>query len=321
GKPHARLGAGFARLGAGKPHARQAQPVAGMATALDGNLPPPPIDSDASSAPQINNIANVSLNRLGLLVYSGESRANFYGGKAGYDAGGHPVITDNNLGPHEAGFDTTAANYAFWKGSATTVNRGSKDYGSGFVVDWGVWDTTTGGTAIRQVDPEGLVFEEDVKRNLFWLTLSPTPAATLSSLTGSATYSTSASMGHVMGGGSGGAINNTNFSFNANTNFDTGVVDGSMTISNAEAWHVVFKGDPNDVTNGKGLVNGVLDVSVDKGLSHVQATLGVKADMGIVVTGANAEAMAGAFDLEAYDKGTNVAIPTLHAEGVFVAEQ
>lgn len=281
----------------------------------------PPTDTLANTQPtQQRSVANINLNRLGLVTYSGESRPKFYGGKAGYDAGGNPVITDNGLGPHEAGFDSTAASYSFWKGNATTLSKGSKDYGNGYVVDWGVWDASTG-KAVRQTDPEGLVFETDVQRNLFWLTMVQTPAATLSSLTGSATYTTSASIGNALGGGSGGAINNSNFAFNANTNFDTGVVSGSMTISNSDSWYVAFNGDPSNGANGKGLTNGVLDVTVDSSASTVQGTLGVKADLGIVITGANAEAMAGAFDLEAYNKSTNIALPTIHAEGVFVAEK
>jgi hypothetical protein len=139
-------------------------------------------------------------------------------------------------------------------------------------------------------------------------------------MTGSVSYTTSGSKGAVIGGGSGGAINTSNFSFTANTNFDTGVVNGSMSISNADGWYVSFSGDPNNTNNGKGLVKGVLDVSVDN-TSVVSGTLGVKADLGMVMTGANAEAVGGAFDLEAYNKSTNLPVTNVHAEGVFVAEQ
>ena len=292
-----------------------------LQTSTAQQLPPPPDLSTTSTISNQRKLANVNLNRLGVVAYSGENRPKFFGGKAGYDAAGNPVISYNGFGPHEAGFDTTAPNIAFWKGTAVTTSSGSKDYGNGYVVDWGVWDTSIGSNAIRQKDPDGVAFETDVQRKLYWLTLAQTPAATLSSLTGSATYTTSASMGSVVGSGSGGAINTSNFSFNANTNFDTGVVSGSLSISNGENWYVSFNGDPNNSTNGKGLVNGVFDVTVNKLASTVDSVSGVKADMGIVVTGANAEAIAGTFDLEAYNTSTNIAIPTTHAEGVFVAEK
>ena len=308
-----------AKSGNKKPPLRPALQTPPRQQLAEQPLPPPVLDVN-STIPAQRKISDINLNRIGIVAYSGVSRPKFFGGKAGYDAAGNPVITDNGLGPHEAGFETTAANIAFWKGNATTTNRGSKDYGNGYVVDWGIWDTS-GGSSIRQNNPEGLAFETDIKSNIYWGTARQTPAATLASLTGSATYTTSASVGSVIGGGSGGTIDTSNFSFNANTNFDTGVVSGSMTISNGENWNVSFNGDPNDMTNGKGLVNGVLDVTIDKGASTVNSINGVKADMGIVVTGANAEAIVGTFDLEAYNTSTNIPIPTTHAEGVFVAEK
>lgn len=306
-------------------HKKHPNPKQSLQTAtkqpLTQQLLPPPDLNVTNAITSQRKLSDINLNRIGILAYSGENRSKFFGGKAGVDAAGNPVISDNGLGPHEVGYNTTSAKTAFWQGTSTTINKGTKDYGNGFVVDWGVWDVSSGGSPIRQNDPEGLAFETDVKRNLYWTTAVQTPATTLSSLTGSATYTTSASIGNVVGGSSAGAVTTSNFSFSANTNFDTGAVSGLLSISNSDNWNVYFSGDPNNTANGKGLVNGVLDVSVDKVSSTVNAINGVKADMGIVVTGANAEALVGTFDLEAYNKSTNIAIPTTHAEGVFVAEK
>lgn len=284
-------------------------------------MPPPPLTTTDTVAQR--SLANITLNRLGILAYAGPNIPTFYGGKAGYDSHGDPVITDNGLGPNDANFNTTPPKTAYWHGTANTIGKGSVSYGSGYVVNWGVWDTSTGGSAIRQDDPNGAAIESSVNRNLFWLTMLPTPSSVLNNLTGTATYNTSAALGkgYVIGGSSSGAINSSNFTFTANTNFSTGAVSGTLAISNADNWNVVFSGDPNNNTNGKGLVNGTLDVTADKLASTVQSIYGVKSKMGIVVTGANAQAVAGAFDLEGYDKSTNTPITKLHAEGVFVAEQ
>jgi len=298
-----------------KPH-----PVAESRNSIPALLGPTPLTT-AEAVKARRNLTNITLNRLGVLTYSGADVANFYGGTSGYDSNGNPVITDNGLGPNDAGFYSTPPKVAYWQGTANPIGKGSVDYTNGYIVNWGIWDTSSGGSSIRQSDPTGYTFEANVNRNLYWLTMLPTPASTLNALSGTATYSTSASKGYVIGGSSNGAINRSNFTFTANTNFSTGVVSGSLTIANIDNWNVIFNGDPNNATNGKGLVNGVLDVTPDKAASTVQSVYGVKSKFGIVVTGGSAQAVAGAFDLEAYNKSTNASIPGVHAEGVFVAEQ
>lgn len=165
-------------------------------------------------------------------------------------------------------------------------------------VSWGGWNNDLADAVLDQNNPNDPQLNTAILRPVNWITVVPTAAATLSTLSGSINYTNLLGM---VGTSSGGDI--TGPSATALVDFTTGNVSGNMNFTNtaADFWNTNFSGTLSGaalkITSVSGTFNGGPSVT-----GKVNGYL----------TGPRAEGMAGVFDYEA------IGNPAVHAEGSFL---
>lgn len=253
------------------------------------------------------------LNYLGFALVSGPGIMNTLGGKTTNGSAGSPVIAEVGVNPGQPGFNSLPFTKIVRQGAAplfgATVNTVMID--GTHKIDWGVWNASPSNPAHVQTNPTNPSQITPITRPVFWLSGNPTSLAVATARTGTVTYGGIASWPTyniaVQGGGSGGMVDASNFSFQADVNFSTGAVTGNVQITpSVETWNIGFTGT---------MANGFLSVppgnytgSVNDGVG----TYGVDGDIGASLTGGSGQALTGSFDFEA------VGNPNVHTEGIFI---
>lgn len=263
--------------------------------------------------------------RFGLLVLAGNNTypvyssagvsapdGGIYGGAAS-DPGVSPEFYDWGVAPYDPNFGVGDPAVLFFQDGATNdplatnTAVAATTIQSSFGVDWGVWNQgnqACPNCAVAEVDPADPAQDVGLDTPIFWLTAEETAVMPT---TGTATYS------DVMmfnGGSDMGQV--TAFNFNATVDFSSGGLSGTMDITNGSApstqtWNLDLSGSVTD---------SYFNMNVDSTSTYTGPALGIPVgEVGGVFAGANADVMAGGFDVELDTDST------VHTEGIFVVGQ
>ncbi len=233
---------------------------------------------------------------------------------SGSYASGSPVMGKNGYtDPESHGFWLEELNSVFRQGGApdlvTPVTDISYQMGSpdtAFEVSWGAWN----GQATPFDKQNDLINPGNVSpenKDMYWITLMPTPidpmTMTPGGRTGVLTYSNPVA---IIGNTTAGMIDQATFNFNVNIDFDTAsITSGSMsfaesTISPLDSW---------SASGFSGTLNGTTLLITPMAIQyHGSAATG---QINAVLTGPTAEGIGGGFDFD-YMSGTAA------TEGVFL---
>jgi hypothetical protein len=215
-------------------------------------------------------------------------------------ASGSPILVDTTLNTY--GFPDAIAR----QGLSTLTNlqanpsyiRTNDSVTVTLPVSWGTWNENLADAVLNQYDQEDPLLNKAIARPVNWMTVVPTAGATISSLTGSFSYTNLVSL---IGTSSGGNIITP--SATAMVDFTAGTVSGNMNFDTnmSDLWSSNFSGTLNgpalNITSVGGTVNG---------------STAIIGKINGYMTGPKAEGMAGAFDYEANGN------PAVHAEGTFL---
>ena len=195
-------------------------------------------------------------------------------------------------------------------------NFGSRNFGgnaSPVDVVWGTWNTsgTNGSTALVYDDPDAPLIAEEVSDPVNWITVLPTNEAVIANLMGSIYYSdvlafhgTSTYFDGAQGDYVSGTLTSPTISYMVNFDMNDPVTDYTFNSSfnfndtTGENWNFTVDGSVSGA-------NLEIDTATLEGSN-------LTGDVEAVITGPQAEGIAGAFDLEdSVDSGT-------HVEGTFL---
>jgi hypothetical protein len=232
----------------------------------------------------------------------------FDGGRVLYHDTDSPVFADNDYSPDEPQYATAPIMDVVRQGRASVDAFHSFRVDAAHTFYWGTWNGSVNPVEI-QINATDPTKKDLIYAPFHWATLLPTDPGVITARTGSVSYNT-VIVAH--GGGSGGGpLTPANVLFNANVNFDTGIVTGgNLNIYNGpENWNVGFNGKVSE---------NVLDVQVDNTLSSVSVSVGtpmpVEGDIGMVFTGNSGKALGGGFSLQA------IGNPGTHVEGILLVK-
>lgn len=248
----------------------------------------------------------VSLDRLGLMMSGGNpSPYPILLGKANDGGGGAPLFVRKGVPATDATFDSAAAVDVIRKGGAS-VAAGTLQTDPVYPVSWGTWNGTTANPVLIQTDSTDPTVTTPLATQVFWITALPTAPTAIGSRTGKNIYRNVIA---YQGGSSAGPIGALYMA--SAIDFATGAVQGDMRIhtSTTDYWDMQFGGTlnsnvlnlsvtaPNSVfnsaVNGKQPANGALDA---------------------FFTGANGDAIAGAFDFQ------TTSGPSSDVDGIFLID-
>ncbi len=263
--------------------------------------------------------------RIGMLILSGPAPKQFplnqgplTGGYATAEDLG-PVIATSAADPGHnsfADFLSAGIRALYRPGSVNTLPPPFPVPASpGGTVQWGAWDANPGNPLQVQTDPQNPLVHQPVGQPVFWATAIPASKATLDARSGVGAFNhVMAAFGHASNVITGNAIVTADVTFNANIDFNTGLVSaGQITLGHApsllpEQWTVNFTGQLNgpivnvDPSNISGTVSGGFG-------SH-----SVEGELGGIIT-APGNVIGGGFSFASQVDGR------IHAEGLFVVRE
>lgn len=223
-----------------------------------------------------------------------------------------PVFAGDTM--YDPNFDVfyLTTNSMVWRaGFAIETHLGSHQVMSNpaYTVNWGVWDATTGGNEILGYpDAANPASSSYYNGMTHWLVFTPTPPAALAAKTGSLNYTVPVA---IAANGIDGPVDTASFTFGATVNFDTGALsNGQINLSHltGQSWSMAFSAPAGSL--GKA---GAFPYMGATGTYTNGATVGATGNVGIMTTGPNAEALAGA--LYFWDSGGG---GSKNVEGVFL---
>ena len=218
-------------------------------------------------------------------------------------ASGSPLLADtvsfHGVYPGTPGSKASPIGYVIRQDLAPTLVATTSDTSyqmsapdPAFEVSWGAWNGEA--SAVKtQASPSNPGSTGSIPNMFYWMTFQPAPDTAIAGRTGSVTFANPIA---ILGGGNNGDINPGSFSFSALINFDTGTLSsGSMSFADpGGTWDASFSGSLNGATFS--MVSPLVHYNSDSG-NPATATINA------VLTGPNAEGLAGNFDFD-YLSGT-----------------
>jgi len=240
-----------------------------------------------------------SIDRVGMVIKSNVlagSDVIFGGATPGTD----PIFAFNGFVPVDASYSTTPF-FEVVKRNGITEHSAPATHGT-YPVTWGIWDAgSLWQLSHFDPDPSQAMVVNDP---LVWMTVLPTSNAAMVSVSGGARY---ASTGETFGLYDGGIL-----SFHNNyldVNFDTATFAGHLyvaALASTIEWDVFYTGN---------IMGSHLDITAYGNTYFNNSPAAIDSNIEMSFTGASAEAVAGAFDLEL------VSDPATFSQGAFVAER